>query len=947
MRLHFCLILLLLQCRLLAQQPAYFQFAEDQFEGTDIYCVTQDKEGDYWFATDEGLFRHDGYAFFRIETDEMNTVSLFNFVRDSRGTIYCNNLNHQVFKIKDGKCSLIYVTEDNGNDISLVVTAEDELIVSTGRVAYLLDKSHALVDQIGYENAYLSIPYTLKEGVTIMQPAGYPELFVLKQGTHRFEKQAVEARFARAGLRFFQLKGKNYALDLENGDIFSFDLSNFRFNYLATLPNCSVKIALRLYELGDEIWMATSSGGVQRFRSEKDFYRPPPLIYKDELISHVYLDSEGNVLLSTFDHGLRVIPNLNSNDVLGELSGYNITRVEPGANGSLYFGTRSGEIISWQGDLKVLLSGGVKAIETLRNPTGSPYLFSDQQGYSVTHLPSNKTSVFAEGSLKNAIQSGEHTFVVALNRGVQEIEMDPRSGTSVRTEVIYVGRAYTIGLEKATQCLYISTREGILYKVGDGALQNLMLKGMSVNATCIQSLKEKTFISTRKKGILCLQKGKIVAQLQPRLAGEDLIITQFIYHEGRFYANSQKGFVVLDAKGHVLHILNRAYGLSANKVIDFCIQQGTLWIVHSRGVQRFPLGSIGAEKYQPGIRLREIQVNDRTISQGKQTHFFSSNERKFRFLLQSPTLRHRENTFYHFRLIGLDSKWHIQSYDKNEITYNALAPGDYQLEYKAENMGNFSPTHVFKFHISAPFYVRWWFISGCVVVFLSLVLFIYRRQLAIQQRKAQQINELNASRLTAIQSQMNPHFIFNSLNSIQDLVLKGDIDNSYTFITKFSNLVRRTLSYSDKDFIEFEQEIKLLELYLSLEKLRFKEELNYSIESEGIEDILIPPMLIQPFIENALVHGLLHKEGTKMLQVNFTLEGDLLHCEIKDNGIGRKRAREIKARQRSGHESFAVNAIRKRFEILKDHHAGRLGFEYIDSEEGTTVQLTLPVKRRF
>ena len=89
-----------------------------------------------------------------------------------------------------------------------------------------------------------------------------------------------------------------------------------------------------------------------------------------------------------------------------------------------------------------------------------------------------------------------------------------------------------------------------------------------------------------------------------------------------------------------------------------------------------------------------------------------------------------------------------------------------------------------------------------------------RYRLRSQERKAKLTNELLASRLTAIQSQMNPHFIFNSLNSIQDLVLKGDVDNSYTFITKFSNLVRRTLNYSDKDFVEFSQEIMLLELYL-------------------------------------------------------------------------------------------------------------------------------------
>ena len=256
-----------------------------------------------------------------------------------------------------------------------------------------------------------------------------------------------------------------------------------------------------------------------------------------------------------------------------------------------------------------------------------------------------------------------------------------------------------------------------------------------------------------------------------------------------------------------------------------------------------------------------------------------------------------------------------------------------------------------EFSIDFPFWQKWWFYA----LFASLILFLsylfYTRRLKIQSIKAAQLNELNASKLIAIQSQMNPHFIFNALNSIQDLVLKGDIDNSYTFITKFSNLVRRTLLYSDKDFIEFDQEIKLIELYLSLEKLRFKESLTYSINTNNIEDIKVPPMLIQPFIENALLHGLLHKSGLKTISIDFELKDQLI-CTITDNGIGRKKATEIRERQRADHESFSSNAIKNRFEILERHFGGDLGFEIQDLSEndlpsGTKVILKIPIHHKF
>ena len=198
---------------------------------------------------------------------------------------------------------------------------------------------------------------------------------------------------------------------------------------------------------------------------------------------------------------------------------------------------------------------------------------------------------------------------------------------------------------------------------------------------------------------------------------------------------------------------------------------------------------------------------------------------------------------------------------------------------------------------------------------------------------------------------MNPHFIFNSLNSIQDLVLKGDVENSYSYITTFSDLVRRTLSYSEKDFIEFEQEIKLLELYLLLEKLRFKKNFSFEIHKGNVEDIMIPPMLIQPFIENSLAHGLLHKEGEKKLSVSFELN-DMLICKIEDNGIGREKSKVIKQRQNKAHESFSGKAIGKRLEILSDVFEGDFGYAYEDLYDkneaiGTRVILTIPIKRKF
>ena len=203
-----------------------------------------------------------------------------------------------------------------------------------------------------------------------------------------------------------------------------------------------------------------------------------------------------------------------------------------------------------------------------------------------------------------------------------------------------------------------------------------------------------------------------------------------------------------------------------------------------------------------------------------------------------------------------------------------------------------------------------------------------------------------ASNLKALQSQMNPHFIFNALNSIQTLVLHGDVENSYTYINKFASLIRTTLNFSELEYVEIEEEIKLLDTYLKLEKLRFKEDFNYEIVQSDLPPIKVPPMLIQPFVENALKHGLLHRPSDRFIKLHFSFD-EVLICVVEDNGIGRKASAEINQRRNKEHKSFAISAIQQRFSMLQKKVTYKIGFEYEDLYEGneakgTRVTLRIP-----
>ena len=310
-----------------------------------------------------------------------------------------------------------------------------------------------------------------------------------------------------------------------------------------------------------------------------------------------------------------------------------------------------------------------------------------------------------------------------------------------------------------------------------------------------------------------------------------------------------------------------------------------------------------------------------------------------------------------YKLVNTSKEWiRIQPNKKKyELRLERLPYGQNTIQLKAISKGYLtSDIMSVNFNVSTPFWFKWWFdVLVFLVISFTVFILIKIRWNQIKKKnekelylKRLEIQSLN-SKLEALQSQMNPHFIFNSLNSIQTLVLKGEVESSYEYINKFADLMRQTLSFSENQLTPFHGEVDLLNNYLLLEKLRFREDFNYKIKTNGISNINVPPMLLQPIIENALKHGLLHKKSNRKLSIEFKLENELI-CTIIDNGVGRKAAKEIKKRQNKPYKSYALEALRERFEYLSQKMDFKnIGFTYHDLFEhdlpsGTKVVVNIP-----
>jgi tetratricopeptide (TPR) repeat protein len=237
-----------------------------------------------------------------------------------------------------------------------------------------------------------------------------------------------------------------------------------------------------------------------------------------------------------------------------------------------------------------------------------------------------------------------------------------------------------------------------------------------------------------------------------------------------------------------------------------------------------------------------------------------------------------------------------------------------------------------------------------IFIFFSLLL----RQRNLKRRaleKAQTIHQLAELEMQSLRSQLNPHFMFNSLNSIQTLILKEDSDKSQSYLSQFARLLRMLLENADKPFIPLEKEINFLELYLSLESLRVPD-MQYSISADSEldkEKILIPNMFLQPYVENAIWHGLSHKENNKRLQIRIFRQDGTVNYEIEDNGVGRKKAEELKSLFRKQHQSKGMELLSKRIKLLNKEYSSTIQTDVMDVMKdnkvtGTLVSVKVPVK---
>jgi len=290
---------------------------------------------------------------------------------------------------------------------------------------------------------------------------------------------------------------------------------------------------------------------------------------------------------------------------------------------------------------------------------------------------------------------------------------------------------------------------------------------------------------------------------------------------------------------------------------------------------------------------------------------------------------------------------------QNMANFNNIPAGNYHVQIKLFSINNRWPPTIKEFAliISPPFWQTWWFRGILIFLVLATVYYFYRKRIQNIRQKATIDKRLAEMEMKALHAQMNPHFIFNSLNSIKDMILHNEQNNASRYLSRFAQLIRLSLEHSKQTFITLGQNIEHLQLYLSMEQLRFAD-FSYAIhvdENLPTDLIKIAPMLIQPLVENAIWHGVLPNRGNKKININFYERNETLVIEVEDNGIGINAALQQKLASQSAHQSLGIENIRKRIKVLNEKYNMQYHLEIVDRMDighktsGTKVMLTIPI----
>lgn len=467
----------------------------------------------------------------------------------------------------------------------------------------------------------------------------------------------------------------------------------------------------------------------------------------------------------------------------------------------------------------------------------------------------------------------------------------------------------------------------------------------------IKAYHQSILIGTTDAGLFMLDKDMCLLNLNLKYGFEYNQISSLLTDQaGNIWAGTMNGLYCFEKSGRLTRydedngICHNDFSFNAAASKDQLFYFGNKAGITSFNPIRKP------QWFPPNVVIEGVNFPDGKLLKkvsGQQLNL-SHRDRLFslRFYVPDYTLPFRIQ--YRYKLDGQDANWRFTDNRSAEAFYTNLSPGTYTFRVQARYSGNSWNGKVcfVQIIIPPPFWQTWWFRVCIGIIIVGFIVFLVYMRVRIFIRKKIADNELRTKiselELKALQAQMNPHFIFNALNAIQQFIFSRDERQANNYLTKFAQLMRLYLDSSKKRFVSVSQEITLLRLYMDLEELRFSGKIKCNIHVDSrldIDAVEIPGMMIQPFVENAILHGLTPlKTHTGIVNVHIEQWKEGLRIQVIDNGVGINHT----AKKSATHQSWGLNIIEAKMETLRTLTSQKVELTILDTGQGTHVEIILP-----
>ena len=902
----------------------------------NVYCAAQDADGFMWFGTDFGIVKFDGQNFTHYYTKD----GMINKVVTSM--VYAGG-DSLIFVSYPDALQAIH-TNGRISTINKNYTTNAGIIFKNNNT-YILDK-RADSSYIEYKNntfnnlninTMFKTSKVLKNSLIVLPNGALA--FCTNNGLYILINNVYVNILPNHIVSFGIYASNNTIVVATNKGIYSINQQ-----YKATLINNTLPANNNILHMAqdgnNDIWLRDITKGIYKLHNNTLTEASKSVGLENKIVNKFFKDAVGNFWLCTSSEGIILLPNLpikNYNTTNGMVNN-NVLKLQL-HNNKLWVGTQNG--------ISILNNNTITTLPVENKGLVLNYVFSfpkiNNNEVSLClrtpFLSTNNITKYTDFTLQKKLGNYNVTLYngsfAYLNKQNNILLFNGQGGINILTPATKQFKNYTFnnfGIRKVFACyetdskIWIGTDRGILvttnyadYTLID-TIDNQKIKQVFDFKLDAQN---KLWIAT-DNGIYTYTNSTFTTLQKGETVGSNYCTKLLLVNNNLVLVATWDG--ILKITNNNISNISTSLGLASRVVNDILYNPNTnqYYAATDNGLSQF-----SATLLDTLIALPKVFIAAQYLTNNIQVPFYynnvlAANYNNVSFNFATPYYQGIADVIYEY---NLNNNGWLTTKTPN-INFNNLKAGEHNLQvrFKLASLGQVSSISTFSFTIKAPFYKKWWFILG---LFLALqFLFIYiitQRNKKIAAKKITELKKLNEQaslKQQAFTALLNPHFIFNSLNSIQHFINQQDRENANRYLSNFATLIRRNFEGAQQQFIPLETEIENIRLYLQLEQMRFGNKIKYYIELHNnvdTDDWMLPTLILQPFVENALLHGLLPLQTNGQLIIKFMQIINInnlpsLQITIADNGVGMQKTAALQ--QGNKHNSKGMQLIKERLSIL-------------------------------